>query len=87
MTGEHGYTAYTRGCRCSTCAQAKRTYAADARAAARRRRELVEAGGGRYVASVIVHGYAAYQNAGCRCDVCRAAKRERDHDRYLRILS
>lgn len=81
----HGYTGYaTNGCRCDVCRKAKAEYMRAKRSEASRRRELVEAGGGRYLAEVPRHGLAGYRDAHCRCETCRAAassawKRERRH--------
>jgi len=79
---DHGYVRYARGCRCEVCRQAKADYMRDVRATQRQSRVEVEAAGGRYVANVTVHGYSAYQNVGCRCATCRAAKAEADARRW-----
>ncbi len=78
----HGYGGYSRGCRCDTCTEAKRVYIATARSRAASRRELIEAGGGRYFVEGVTHGYDAYQNLACRCDECRAAKADQDRKRW-----
>lgn len=70
----HGYSAYSKGCRCGTCTAAKRAYMRRQRAFASRRRELVEAGGGRNFVDRITHGISGYQDRQCRCEVCCAAK-------------
>lgn len=58
----HGYVAYSNGCRCKVCREAKAAYLREKRADAGRRRRLVESGGGRYLATGITHGYNGYQD-------------------------
>lgn len=85
MTFTHGYSGYSQGCRCETCTVAHRDYLRTYMAAryerARRRRVLVEAGGGRYIADGIKHGHGGYTNHSCRCETCREAKRAYDRRR------
>lgn len=74
---DHGYVRYTHGCRCEVCRTAKREYTRAIRAPYRRALKLVrERGEGRHYVDGITHGYSAYQNYNCRCDVCTAGKAE-----------
>jgi hypothetical protein len=93
MTG-HGYTAYTRGCRCEVCREAKADYMRARRAAGRalaqkhtstRRGQPARlVGTYRYVAPVERHGTrAAYEEHGCRCFDCTEARTAADR-RYRR---
>jgi hypothetical protein len=73
----HGYVAYTHGCRCEVCREAKSTYMRQRRTEARReaQRHSVgrrgEPGSVRYVANVRNHGTSyAYYERGCRCREC-----------------
>lgn len=73
---EHGYGAYSNGCRCHVCREAKRL-----RQIALRDpwRALYQAHKDQYdypyiVEANVTHGYAAYVNFFCRCQVCTAAK-------------
>jgi hypothetical protein len=74
----HGYNRYTQGCRCTVCREAKAQYTRERREAAAQRRAAVESRGGKYVADGIKHGYSGYANYQCRCETCRAAKRDAD---------
>ena len=81
----HGYVAYTHGCRCDTCREAKRAYVRASRAVASAKRERSPELG-RYIAPGITHGtYSGYQNSHCRCLQCTAVKASRDRERYLRL--
>lgn len=73
----HGYTAYTRGCRCEVCREAKNAYMRERRAEARQeaQRHSVgkrgDVGAIRFVADVRSHGTSyAYYERGCRCSEC-----------------
>jgi len=67
---KHGNTGYARGRRCRTCRAAKVDYMRARRAAALRRRRIVD---GWPVADLQRHGtYYAYTQRGCRCPACRA---------------
>ncbi len=59
---KHGYGAYTHGCRCPVCIEAKAAYQRGLRAAGRG-------------SAPLTHGISGYQNHGCRCAVCVEAKR------------
>jgi hypothetical protein len=76
VTTQHGYLAYTYGCRCRTCREAKAAYMRDARERRHRARRLVQqhGAGGRNYVDGITHGYAGYQDYSCRCAICSAAK-------------
>ena len=74
MADEHGYIPYTHGCRCDTCREAKAAYMREKRARSARKRKLAAAGGGRHFVPQTQHGISGYQNHGCRCDDCCAAK-------------
>lgn len=63
----HGYNAYTRGCRCPICRRGKTDYMRRRRAVAFLETRLVVPG--------IKHGRCGYEEHGCRCDVCVAARR------------
>lgn len=86
---DHGYVRYSRGCRCDTCRQAKADYMRDRRAAARRtaqahtqsstgnrgsRFTAFSPGASRHVVNTHKHGRYAYDELGCRCEVCTTAK-------------
>jgi hypothetical protein len=58
---------YVDGCRCQACTAANTAYHAGRKA---QRRAWVEANG---LPSTVEHGYSAYVNWGCRCDVCGPA--------------
>lgn len=77
MAAEHGYTRYTRGCRCDECRAAKRAYMRAKRREAAGNRLWAVLCGQRYVATGILHGgISGYQDHHCRCDACRLAKAE-----------
>ena len=62
---KHGYVAYTHGCRCDICREAKATYQ-------RERRRALKAGGS--VPRTAQHGLrTTYVEYGCRCSHCRRA--------------
>lgn len=63
----HGYSGYSRGCRCPVCRQAKADYQAGRRAVAFLETSPVVEG--------ITHGRFGYEERGCRCDVCVEARR------------
>ena len=87
---EHGYVAYTRGCRCDVCRAAKADYMRERRAAGRanarlhtvsatgRRGQHYNAwlpGATRYIAPLERHGTrAGYEEHGCRCVACTTAR-------------
>lgn len=77
---EHGYTAYTKGCRCDVCRIAKRHRMRSDRAAAKARLEA----SGTQVATGVSHGKSTYENHSCRCDKCCQAKRDYDTKRRRR---
>lgn len=67
MSAEHGYIAYTHGCRCQVCKASKAAYMRERRAKARQRQGAVPAH--------IAHGTRhAYEEHGCRCYHCRIAR-------------
>lgn len=70
MIRTHGYSGYAHGCRCDTCRAAKAAYVRVKRAAAR-------ANQGVKGQLEITHGYAGYQDACCRCYVCRWSRPQR----------
>ena len=84
MSEAHGYTAYTRGCRCDECRQAKADYMRGRRAMARYKAQKHTDGRpgpgvARYLAPKATHGTrAGYDEHGCRCEPCTAARRESD---------
>ena len=81
---EHGYLAYTHGCRCDECRAAKAAYMREKRAAAREAAgTLIDSLGRNYVPG-IKHGAAGYKDHLCRCEVCTAAKRVEDARRAAR---
>lgn len=83
---EHGYNRYTYGCRCEVCRDAKAAYVRASRERRRRALRLVrQVGAGRNYVAGITHGYAGYQDYACRCDVCMAARRERDVKYYRAV--
>jgi hypothetical protein len=67
MSAHGTRTRYVSGCRCVACTDANTIYHAQR---TRQRRAYVEANG---LPSSVEHGYSAYINWGCRCDVCRLA--------------
>lgn len=76
---EHGYNAYTYGCRCDTCRAAKRAYMAARRAEARTHPADRSA-------EDFTHGTPfGYEERGCRCESCANAyktdKRRQDRQR------
>jgi hypothetical protein len=75
----HGYGAYSNGCRCEICREAKAAYMRKLRDRRHRLRRYVQGlpDAGRYVVDGITHGYAGYQEFSCRCRICRAATAER----------
>lgn len=91
---EHGYVAYTKGCRCGVCRSAKAEYMRERRAAARvsahantlsstgkrgSRHNIREVGAYRNVAPIKRHGTRyGYEEAGCRCYECTDARTESD---------
>lgn len=72
----HGYGAYSQGCRCETCRAAKAAYMREKRAKA-----WQDAPGDRTPIPGIKHGYSAYQDLKCRCYVCSLAKANDDAKR------
>lgn len=68
----HGYSGYTRGCKCPVCRAAKASYMRTRRAAARARSTAhTRASGIRYVAQTESHGTRyAFDELGCRCASC-----------------
>lgn len=78
----HGYGAYTNGCRCEVCRAAKADYMRERRAAAHvLAQRYTETHGSRrgpgavrFVASNVIHGSRyAYIEHGCRCFDCTDA--------------
>jgi hypothetical protein len=90
----HGYSAYTRGCRCDVCRAAKADYMRERRAKARKEAQLhtrsstgehghrhtaFAPGSYRHEASIPNHGTRyGYEEAGCRCAECTAARSASD---------
>lgn len=86
VPAQHGYIAYTNGCRCEVCRKAKADYMRARRAAARAlaakhtrsstgargaRHNAFAPGAFRYLARNVLHGTrAAYDEHGCRCREC-----------------
>ena len=90
VTGDHGYGAYTRGCRCDECRQAKADYMRRRRSGARRTAAAAQGkvraswAEGRYVVTdpSVTHGTrSTYEEHGCRCERCTNA-RTRSNRRY-----
>lgn len=81
---EHGYVRYSTGCRCQVCRDAKAVYTREKRSVARDARLVAEDAGLVYVAPVATHGIGAYQNASCRCEVCRRAAKAKSVARRRR---
>ena len=95
---EHGYVAYTKGCRCDICRGAKADYMRERRALARTvaqrhtvsstgkrssRQNARTPGATRHVAPIARHGTRyGYEEAGCRCFDCTDARTAADR-RYL----
>lgn len=78
----HSYGAYTRGCRCEACRRAKADYMRDRRAAARARAATPDRKGP-YIAPITRHGTrAGYEEHGCRCLDCTAARAAADRRHY-----
>jgi hypothetical protein len=78
---EHGYAAYTKGCRCETCRAAKADYMRTRRAAGRAQAQEFAAKykGARLMADGARHGTrAAYDERGCRCYACTKARTDSD---------
>lgn len=88
---EHGYNAYTSGCRCEVCRKAKADYMRGRRAAARKVAQRHTQGMGvgpgstrkpgstRYIAPYVTHGTRyAYEEHGCRCFPCTDARANSD---------
>lgn len=72
----HGYGAYTRGCRCDVCRDAKADYMRERRAGARR---AAHDHGPFHTATGITHGTRhGYEEHGCRCLPCTDARVESD---------
>ncbi len=87
IVSTHGYGGYSNGCRCDTCRLGKRQYMRDKRREAARRR-LRSSNPRKFVAEGITHGtYAGYTDAQCRCNLCAAAKAERDRKERREVLS
>jgi hypothetical protein len=90
-TGPHGYNRYTDGCRCEVCREAKAGYMRRRRAAGRLAAQLhavCERRPGRYVAPIKRHGTRyGYEEMGCRCDLCSAARAESDRRTYLAAIT
>lgn len=59
---EHGYVAYTKGCRCAVCREAARVYRRANRA-------------GRLTAGTLNHGTRTAYDCGCRCERCLDARK------------
>lgn len=77
MIYEHGYGRYSRGCRCEVCRDAKAEYMRQRRLAASEVAAM-QAGLGRLSrVSGITHGRYGYEERGCRCEVCVAAREAR----------
>lgn len=70
------YNAYTHGVRTPEARKAKADYMRRRRAEARRRaREFGQRTGGRYIAPIDNHGTRyGFEEAGCRCAACVAAR-------------
>lgn len=99
---EHGYIAYTHGCRCEVCRKAKADYMRERRAAARALAQKYTQtadgtpgnpwnafanGSVRFLAPIKTHGTrAGYEEHGCRCRECTSA-RTRSDQRYARSRS
>ena len=71
---DHGYGAYTRGCRCEVCRQAKADYMR-ARRAAGRSIAVPDTG----VCGVLHGTRYAYEERGCRCRLCKQARAYSDY--------
>ena len=76
---KHGYGAYTHGCRCEVCLQAKAAYIRGAREAAK----------AKAVPGVAVEGAphgtrSGWELHGCRCDDCKKAQLRRHQVDYAR---
>lgn len=79
---EHGYNAYSHGCRCSVCRAAKADYMREKRRAARRYAGPGVTARGRYVAPIENHGTTAgYVEHKCRCPECTAVEAAREQRR------
>lgn len=94
MTEKHGYSGYSNGCRCVTCRKAKADYMRERRQEARllaqkhtttgtgRRpgwHNAFDVGAVRHVAAIEKHGTRyGYEEAGCRCPRCTAARSASD---------
>lgn len=85
----HGYNLYTHGCRCEVCRRAKADYMRDRRAEARKVAQkytdprpaanVWADGAGRYLATITRHGTRfGYEEKGCRCADCTAARTSSD---------
>lgn len=90
----HGYIAYSHGCRCGACRQAKADYMRSRRAQGRTyaqrltrssggecgvRHNVFAPGAERALAAGVTHGTRyAYEEHGCRCRPCTTARTEMD---------
>lgn len=87
-TAGHGYVSYTRGCRCDVCRAAKAAYMSTRRAQGR---SVSQDFAARYptarlstLPDGVSHGTrSAYDERGCRCPECSAARADSDA-RYAR---
>lgn len=78
----HNYNAYSRGCRCPVCRDAKAAYMRE------RRREATSRARPGVAVEGVLHGTrAAYEEGGCRCDSCmRAEQSSTRWSRKARVL-
>lgn len=80
MTADHGYVPYTKGCWCEVCRQAKADYMRARRNRARGRARLVDDPNSYHYVPDIAHGRTGYEEHGCRCPECLAARAEQSRD-------
>lgn len=88
-TDQHGYVAYTHGCRCDTCRKAKADYMRARRAKGRAlARHVQTKTRRRYVAPIEAHGTRyGYEERGCRCIDCTDARTAADTARRHRRIA
>lgn len=78
----HGYNAYSKGCRCTDCREAKAAYMRGKRREATTARTQAT---DRYVAPGITHGtISGYKDSSCRCAECCRTKKDEDRRLYHR---
>lgn len=86
----HGYGPYTHGCRCGICRAAKAEYTRQRRAAGRalaQQHGTAQSPNGRHFVPGITHGRFGYEERGCRCLDCCAARATEWRERKARRVA